>query len=72
MAVPSSPGYVGVYDYIVVQSLALFDVGREAALSYAVVLHLFGFVPVSLLGLWFAAKDSVSVVQWMERDRGAP
>jgi uncharacterized membrane protein YbhN (UPF0104 family) len=64
MAVPSSPGYVGVYHYLVVTSLSLFGVERELALSYAFVLHLLAFLPVSLLGAFYVAKGN-----WTLTDR---
>ena len=63
MTVPSSPGYVGVYHYLVVTSLALFGVSRELALSYAFVLHLLAFLPLSLLGVFYLWKESLSVGQ---------
>jgi uncharacterized protein (TIRG00374 family) len=63
MTVPSSPGYVGVFHYLVVTSLSLFGVGRELALSYAFVLHLLAFLPVSLLGVFYIWRESLSVGQ---------
>jgi len=63
MTVPSSPGYIGVYHYLVVTSLSLFGVDRELALSYAFVLHLLAFLPVSLLGVFYVWKESLSVGQ---------
>jgi len=36
---PATPGYLGVFDYVVVLALALFGVERSLALSYALVLH---------------------------------
>jgi uncharacterized membrane protein YbhN (UPF0104 family) len=51
MVVPSSPGYVGVFEYITVVALSLFAVGREAALGYALVLHALSYVSLAILGL---------------------
>jgi uncharacterized protein (TIRG00374 family) len=55
MVVPSSPGYLGVFEYITVVALSLFGVGREAALSYALVLHGLSYVSLAILAasaLW--------------------
>jgi uncharacterized protein (TIRG00374 family) len=55
MVVPSSPGYVGVFEYISVLALSLFAVGREDALGYALVLHGLSYVALAILGaaaLW--------------------
>ena len=55
MAVPSAPGYVGVYHALVVVSLGVFGVPETAALSAAIVLHatVFGFFLLGgLVYLW--------------------
>ncbi len=56
MVVPSSPGYVGVFEYLTVLALSLYGVGREVALGYALVLHallyLSSFV-LGAMGIWF-------------------
>jgi hypothetical protein len=52
MVVPSSPGYVGVFEYLCVVSLSLFGVTKEVALGYALVLHALAYlVPILLGGL---------------------
>ena len=52
-SVPSTPGKVGIFQYLTVVALAPFGVAREAALSYGVLLHVVGFGPVIALGgLW--------------------
>jgi len=58
VAVPSSPGRVGIFHYICVLSLSLFSVDRSLALSYGVVLHLVVFVPMMSLGAWFLWKEN--------------
>jgi uncharacterized protein (TIRG00374 family) len=60
MVIPSSPGYIGVYEYIVVLALSLFGVDREVALSYALVLHGLIYVGQSLLGVLGLWKESLS------------
>ncbi|MGC8788217.1 MAG: lysylphosphatidylglycerol synthase transmembrane domain-containing protein, partial [Anaerolineae bacterium] len=51
MVVPSSPGYIGVFEYITVIALSLFGVPREVALSYALVLHALSYLVVAVLGI---------------------
>jgi glycosyltransferase 2 family protein len=54
-AVPSSPGYVGVYHGAVVLALAAFGVDRASALGAAVVTHAVTYgslVVVGLVALW--------------------
>jgi glycosyltransferase 2 family protein len=55
VTVPSSPGLVGIFHYLVMITLLAFVVGREAALGCAVLLHLVTVVPIGIVGsicLW--------------------
>ena len=63
-SVPSTPGKIGVFQYLAVLALAPFGVARELALTYGVLLHVVGFGPlVALGGFWswtgLAAKRRV-------------
>ena len=49
VAVPSSPGRIGVFHYLCVQALTVFGIGGANALSYAFILHLISVIlPVAL------------------------
>jgi hypothetical protein len=50
MVVPSSPGYLGVFEYLTVLSLAFFGIAKEAALSCALVVHALGYLTPIVLG----------------------
>ena len=60
MVIPSSPGYVGVFEYLVVLTLSLFGIDRELALSYGLVLHGLNYLGLSLLGVMGLWKESLS------------
>jgi len=49
-SVPSTPGKIGVFQYLAVLALVPFGVAREPALTYGVLLHIVGFGPVVALG----------------------
>ena len=51
-AVPSSPGSIGVFQYLVVLTLSIFALDKNVALGYSFVLYLVIFVPIALLGIW--------------------
>ena len=57
MTVPSSPGYLGVFEYLTVVALAWFGVPKESALSYALAAHALGYLALIISGL---------VALWME------
>ena len=50
IAVPSSPGRVGVFHYLSVQALAVFAVGGATAVSFAIILHLISIILPAVLG----------------------
>ncbi|MFH1929645.1 MAG: lysylphosphatidylglycerol synthase transmembrane domain-containing protein, partial [Chloroflexota bacterium] len=60
MVIPSSPGYIGVFEYLVVLTLSLFGIDKELALSYGLVLHGVNYVGLSLLGVVGLWKESLS------------
>jgi uncharacterized protein (TIRG00374 family) len=59
--IPSSPGFIGTYHAAVVIGLAVFGVGRELALSVALVMHAVFFFPSIMLGGIFLWKDNLSL-----------
>jgi uncharacterized protein (TIRG00374 family) len=54
IAVPSSPGFVGVFEAAIVVALALYAVPQDRALAYALTYHGATFLPITLLGLYSA------------------
>jgi uncharacterized protein (TIRG00374 family) len=50
VAIPSSPGFIGTYQWLAVSALALFDVGRNEALAFAVLMQAVWYVPTTLVG----------------------
>ena len=67
MTVPSSPGYIGVYHWLVVSTLSIFGVDRELALSFAFALHALTFVPLTLIGIYCMMRENYSL-QRIEED----
>ena len=53
VAIPSSPGFVGTYQWLGVSALALFGVGQEAALAFAIAMQAVWYVPTTLVGAVF-------------------
>ena len=50
VAIPSSPGYIGTYQLIAVESLGLLDVEPSQALAFSILMHASWFVPSTLVG----------------------
>lgn len=50
VAIPSSPGFVGTYQWLGVASLGLAGVGRSSALAFAILLQATWYVPTTVGG----------------------
>ena len=69
--VPSSPGFVGVYHAGTVFTLTQYGVGKEDALSFALVLHAAQYVPITLMGFYYLRKEHLSLRQ-LEQEAVSP
>jgi hypothetical protein len=58
-ALPSTPGYVGIYQFVTVSILTPFGVSRDAALAFSFVSQATGYLVILLLGLpaLYCVKD---------------
>ncbi len=52
ISIPSTPGFFGPFEAVIVAVLALYGVPNDLAFSYAVSYHLTSFIPITVLGLW--------------------
>jgi uncharacterized membrane protein YbhN (UPF0104 family) len=50
VAVPSSPGFVGTYQWLAVESLAVVGVEREPALAFSILMQATWYLPTTLVG----------------------
>ena len=71
MTVPSSPGNVGVFEYVGVQALALWEVDPAIALAATLVLHAVAYLVLTGAGLWSLWRRSLSYDQLRKRQQSA-
>jgi uncharacterized protein (TIRG00374 family) len=57
ISIPSTPGFFGPFEAVIVASLALYGVPGSLAFSYAIAFHVTTFVPITVLGLWSLARS---------------
>jgi uncharacterized membrane protein YbhN (UPF0104 family) len=50
VVIPSSPGYIGTYQWLGVAALGLLDVPDEQALAFAILMQASWYVPTTLVG----------------------
>jgi len=61
--IPSAPGYVGTFDAPGIALLTAYNVERALAAGYTLVLHVALWVPITLLGAYYLAREGI---QWGE------
>ncbi len=61
MLVPQAPGFLGVFQVVTEQALAMFDAPQSIAEGIALLFWTVCFVPVTLLGVWDAWKMGLDV-----------
>lgn len=57
ITIPSSPGYLGTFEFFCARTMNLFGILSSLSISYAILMHAVVFVPVTLLGLFFMWKE---------------
>lgn len=54
LTAPSAPGFIGVFEGLVIVGVTLFGVNAPRATAFAITLHLIHYIPGTLFGLAFA------------------
>jgi uncharacterized protein (TIRG00374 family) len=57
--IPSAPGYVGTFDTPGIEILKVFGVEAATAAGYTIVLHVALWLPITLLGAWYLAREGL-------------
>jgi glycosyltransferase 2 family protein len=56
VALPSSPGFVGVFHAAAVYGLALYGVDADRAASFAIAFHMGGWIGVNAVGVYYFSR----------------
>ncbi|MBN1137559.1 MAG: flippase-like domain-containing protein [Anaerolineae bacterium] len=67
MTIPSSPGFIGVFEFLARETLVLFGMAPGPALSYALVAHAVTYASLTVLGLAGLAQQNVTYSQLQQR-----
>ncbi len=63
LMIPSSPGGLGVFEFMVILALAKFGVAKEVALGIGFVTHMMQYIIIILMGWIFAVQMNVSMLK---------
>ena len=58
--IPSSPGYVGTYQFFCVTGLAFWGIKESDALGFSLVFHASQYFPITIVGLFYLWRDNIS------------
>ncbi len=56
VALPSSPGFVGVLELAAVAGLRVYGVSDDVSLSWAIGYHVLSYIPITAIGLYYLAR----------------
>lgn len=71
VAIPSSPGFFGVFEAFAVAGLALYGIPAGLAVSWAVGFHLLSFIPITVIGGVYATRLGVHLADVRAARAGA-
>ncbi|MDH3456374.1 MAG: flippase-like domain-containing protein [Gemmatimonadota bacterium] len=66
LVIPSTPGFVGVFEAVTRASLSIYGVDGASAVSYAVAYHFCLYAPVTLMGLWSLNRTRIRMAEVQE------
>jgi glycosyltransferase 2 family protein len=61
VALPSSPGFFGVFELAGKTSLVLYGVAETDAVAWALGFHILSFIPITLIGGWYFVRLGLSM-----------
>jgi len=61
LVIPSSPGYIGVYQWLLVNLLSIFGVPNYEALAVSLLFHATWYIPYNIFGGIFLIKEHLSI-----------
>jgi glycosyltransferase 2 family protein len=69
VAVPSSPGFFGVFEVAATVGLAVYGVPKDVAVSWALGYHLLSFIPITVIGAIYFARVGLNLGEVRQAQR---
>ncbi len=60
ISIPSSPGFIGTFQYFAVLGLAVFGIDKNTALTYSLVLHISQWIVTIVIGWIYLYRERIS------------
>lgn len=56
VALPSTPGFFGPFEFFGKAGLAVYGVGNAAAVGWVLGFHVLSFIPITIMGAWYLTR----------------
>ncbi|HUQ19770.1 MAG TPA: lysylphosphatidylglycerol synthase transmembrane domain-containing protein [Gemmatimonadaceae bacterium] len=60
VALPSAPGFFGVFEKLATVGLAIYGISATAATSWAIGFHILSFIPITVIGIYYFSRLGLS------------
>jgi len=71
LTIPSSPGYIGVYQFLLVYILSIFNVPKYEGFAVSILFHASWYIPYNILGFIFLLKEHLRIKDIQELDNNS-
>jgi uncharacterized protein (TIRG00374 family) len=61
VALPSAPGFFGVFEKLATVGLAIYGIAATAATSWAIGFHILSFIPITVIGIYYFSRLGLSL-----------
>ncbi len=61
LMVPSTPGGLGVFEWVGVNLLGIYSISKESALAYILIVHVLVWLPITLMGLYCLFHEGLTL-----------
>ena len=61
ITIPSSPGYVGVYQFLIVYLLSIFGVPRSEGFTVSILYHASWYIPYTIVGFGLSLREHLRI-----------
>ena len=74
ISIPSSPGYVGLYQFLIVYLLSIFGVSRSEGLTISVLYHASWYIPYTVVGFALSLREHLNIrdIRKLEAESESP
>lgn len=71
VALPSAPGFFGVFEKFATVGLAIYAVQATQATSWAIGFHILSFIPITVIGIYYFSRLGLSFSELRAQSEGA-